>query len=236
MAGRTKYPKAAPDLYKAMLSVEATLHAGSVEIPLLHPVELRASQFNRCAFCIDMHWKDAKAVGEVDIRISTLDAWHESPFYSQRKAGSARSDRSAHPNTESTCARYGLRRTQEALRREADRGTRLGDFADQRVEPHRDWIPCDPGCFPARETRLIAACVAFIRIVSIVSGALDAAGFSISCRPVLVRSRSVDGCRASVRRARWKSETTTARTQPAEYRRCRSPACSAQGTRSHSML
>lgn len=82
---RMNYPKAAPDVYKAMLSVEAALHAGSVEVPLLHLVKLRASQINGCAFCIDMHWKDAKAVGETDIRLYSLDAWHESPFYTEKE-------------------------------------------------------------------------------------------------------------------------------------------------------
>lgn len=82
---RMNYPKAAPDVYKAMLNVEAALHAGSVEVPLLHLVKLRASQINGCAFCIDMHWKDAKAVGETDIRLYSLDAWHESPFYTEKE-------------------------------------------------------------------------------------------------------------------------------------------------------
>lgn len=79
------YPKAAPEVYKAMIAVEGALHAGSVEPGLLHLVKLRASQINGCAFCIDMHWKDAKALGETDIRLYSLDAWEESPFYSEKE-------------------------------------------------------------------------------------------------------------------------------------------------------
>lgn len=85
MAMRMNYPKAAPEIYKAMLAVEGALHAGSVEAGLLHLVKLRASQINGCAFCIDMHWKDAKALGETDIRLYSLDAWEESPFYSEKE-------------------------------------------------------------------------------------------------------------------------------------------------------
>ncbi|MBX3390060.1 MAG: carboxymuconolactone decarboxylase family protein [Phycisphaeraceae bacterium] len=85
MAMRMNYPKAAPEIYKAMLAVEAALHASGFEAALLHLVKLRASQINGCAFCIDMHWKDAKAVGETDIRLYSLDAWQESPFYTEKE-------------------------------------------------------------------------------------------------------------------------------------------------------
>lgn len=80
---RMNYPKSAPEVYKAMLAVEGALQGGSLEAGLLHLVKLRASQINGCAFCIDMHWKDAKAIGETDIRLYSLDAWEESPCYSE---------------------------------------------------------------------------------------------------------------------------------------------------------
>ncbi|MGH7243480.1 MAG: carboxymuconolactone decarboxylase family protein [Phycisphaerales bacterium] len=85
MTMRMNYPKAAPDIYKAMLAVETALHTTTIEIGLLHMVKLRASQVNGCAFCIDMHWKDARAVGETEIRLYSLNAWRESPFYSDKE-------------------------------------------------------------------------------------------------------------------------------------------------------
>ncbi|HKZ15439.1 MAG TPA: carboxymuconolactone decarboxylase family protein [Solirubrobacterales bacterium] len=50
-----------------------------------HLVEMRASQINGCAFCLDMHWKDARAAGEEEARLYLLDAWRESPDYNDRE-------------------------------------------------------------------------------------------------------------------------------------------------------
>ncbi|MGB9182675.1 MAG: carboxymuconolactone decarboxylase family protein [Solirubrobacteraceae bacterium] len=59
----------------------------SIELPgeLRELVKLRASQINRCAFCLDMHWKDARAAGNTEERLYSLDAWRESPLYSDRE-------------------------------------------------------------------------------------------------------------------------------------------------------
>ncbi len=84
MSIRLEYAKASPEVFKAMLGVEKLLHA-SLESGLLHMVKLRASQINGCAFCIDMHWKDARAAGESEQRLYALDAWEESPFYTDRE-------------------------------------------------------------------------------------------------------------------------------------------------------
>ena len=66
----------------AMLRLER-----SIEIePRLHAlISLRASQINGCAFCIDMHWKEARAAGETEERLYSLDAWQESPLYEQHE-------------------------------------------------------------------------------------------------------------------------------------------------------
>jgi len=85
MENRLNYPKAAPDAYKAMLGVETYLHSCGLEPALLHMLKLRASQINGCAFCIDMHWKDSRAAGEPEHRLYALDAWRESPFYTERE-------------------------------------------------------------------------------------------------------------------------------------------------------
>jgi AhpD family alkylhydroperoxidase len=68
-----------------MLALEAYLHATNLGAPLLQLVKLRASQINGCAYCIDMHSKDARAAGETEQRLYSLDAWHETPFYNDRE-------------------------------------------------------------------------------------------------------------------------------------------------------
>jgi len=71
--------------YKALYGLEMTLLESSIELPLRELVKLRASQLNGCAFCIDMHWKDARVGGESEQRLYGLDAWEESPYYSNRE-------------------------------------------------------------------------------------------------------------------------------------------------------
>jgi len=85
MNARYDYAKAAPGAYHAWLGLEKYLHDCSLEQPLVHLVKLRASQINGCAFCIDMHWKDLRAIGENELRLYSLDAWRECPYYSDRE-------------------------------------------------------------------------------------------------------------------------------------------------------
>ena len=68
-----------------MLGLERYLHESGLELPLLHLIKLRASQINGCAYCIDMHWKDLRALGETEQRLYGLDAWAESPYYTGRE-------------------------------------------------------------------------------------------------------------------------------------------------------
>jgi AhpD family alkylhydroperoxidase len=75
----------APGAYRAMAGLEQYLHECGLEESLIHMVKLRASQINGCAYCLDMHWKDLKAIGESDQRLYELNAWGESPFYSERE-------------------------------------------------------------------------------------------------------------------------------------------------------
>lgn len=84
MEQRLDYIKASPEAFKAMYAMEGYLR-GALEHGLLHLVKLRASQINGCAFCIDMHWKDARAGGETEQRLYGLDAWEESTYYTQRE-------------------------------------------------------------------------------------------------------------------------------------------------------
>jgi AhpD family alkylhydroperoxidase len=75
----------APDGFKSLLALETYLHRTALEKPLLHLVKLRASQINGCAYCIDMHSKDARAAGETEQRLYCLQAWRECPFYTDRE-------------------------------------------------------------------------------------------------------------------------------------------------------
>lgn len=85
MQPRIDYRKFAPEASKAMYALETYLTHSSLDHNLLHIVKLRASQINGCAFCIDMHWKDARAIGETEQRLYGLDAWRESPYYTDRE-------------------------------------------------------------------------------------------------------------------------------------------------------
>src|SRR3954452_16863515 len=85
MKPRMEYWKVAPVAFKAMSSLEAYLHDCGLDKALLHMVKIRASQMNGCAYCIDMHWKDARAAGESEERLYMLDAWRESPLYDERE-------------------------------------------------------------------------------------------------------------------------------------------------------
>ncbi len=85
MQTRLDYTKASPGALGALFGLEAYLHGCGLEHGLLHLVKLRASQVNGCAYCIDMHSKDARAAGETEQRLYLLDAWREAPFYSDRE-------------------------------------------------------------------------------------------------------------------------------------------------------
>ncbi|RCS21908.1 carboxymuconolactone decarboxylase family protein [Phyllobacterium salinisoli] len=77
--------KVAPDLIKALVGFETAIAAGGLEHSLGELVKLRASQINGCAFCIHMHAKDARSQGETEMRIIMLNAWRDSPLYTDRE-------------------------------------------------------------------------------------------------------------------------------------------------------
>ena len=74
-----------PDGYKAMMALEN--YIGTVKINPIHRemIKIRASQINGCAYCIDMHTEDARALGETEKRIYALSAWHESPLFTEEE-------------------------------------------------------------------------------------------------------------------------------------------------------
>src|SRR5437764_864917 len=85
MKSRLSYKSVDPAAYKALLSMEDyTEHCG-LEESLLDLVRLRASQINGCAYCLDMHTKDARASGETEQRLYLLSAWEEAPMFTDRE-------------------------------------------------------------------------------------------------------------------------------------------------------
>jgi len=85
MEPRIDYLKTARGAYHALLGVEHYLQQCGLEESLQHLIKLRVSQLNGCAYCIDMHWKDLRAAGESEQRLYGLDAWEESPYYTDRE-------------------------------------------------------------------------------------------------------------------------------------------------------
>jgi AhpD family alkylhydroperoxidase len=85
MEQRLDYPRLAPGAARAMYGLETYLAGCGLEHALLELVKIRASQINGCAYCIDMHTKDARAAGETEQRIYALNAWHETPFFTERE-------------------------------------------------------------------------------------------------------------------------------------------------------
>jgi AhpD family alkylhydroperoxidase len=85
MQARINPYKAAPDMMKALGALETAVQHGGLEPSLVDLVKTRASQINGCAYCIHMHTGEARARGETEERLYLLDAWRESPLYSDRE-------------------------------------------------------------------------------------------------------------------------------------------------------
>lgn len=85
MQPRIDYPRVDPKALQTLLKQEHYAANSKLEQSLLDLVKVRASQINHCAFCLDMHVKDARASGETEQRLYSLDAWRETPFYSERE-------------------------------------------------------------------------------------------------------------------------------------------------------
>ncbi len=85
MTPRLDYRHAGSGAYQSMLGMEEYVRSCGLEHSLLELVKTRASQINGCAYCIDMHTKDARAAGETEQRLYGLSAWRETPFYSERE-------------------------------------------------------------------------------------------------------------------------------------------------------
>lgn len=85
MQQRLDYKLASPDAFNAMIHTEHQVHRSGLEESLLELVKSRASQINGCAWCLDMHTKDARARGETEQRLYLLSVWREATCYSARE-------------------------------------------------------------------------------------------------------------------------------------------------------
>ena len=85
MAERINVHEVAPEAYKAMGALQQLVDRSSLPRTLLELVKMRASQINGCAYCLDMHSKDATALGIPAQKLFLLDAWREAPFYTDQE-------------------------------------------------------------------------------------------------------------------------------------------------------
>jgi AhpD family alkylhydroperoxidase len=85
MESRLDYQQIAPGALQAMRALETYVRQSGLERSLLHLIKTRASQINGCAYCLEMHTREARADGESEERLYLLDAWRESPAYSERE-------------------------------------------------------------------------------------------------------------------------------------------------------
>jgi AhpD family alkylhydroperoxidase len=85
MKQRLNYSKVSPQGVEGLRQLEKYVHSCGLEADLIELIKIRASQINGCAYCIDMHAKDARTYGESEQRLYAVSAWHEAPFFSERE-------------------------------------------------------------------------------------------------------------------------------------------------------
>lgn len=85
MQPRMEYYKVAPAAMRGMVALQKVVNETGLDPILQELIKIRVSQINGCAYCIDMHTKDARALGETEQRIYALNAWRETPFFTDRE-------------------------------------------------------------------------------------------------------------------------------------------------------
>lgn len=90
MRARIDHKKVLPAAAEALAKLGAVVRSSSLEPNLVELIKVRASQLNRCAFCIDMHARDARARGETEQRLHLLHAWEETDLYTERERAALR--------------------------------------------------------------------------------------------------------------------------------------------------
>src|SRR5215218_4043053 len=155
METRLDYGKAAPGSVQAMYKLQKYVDDSGLEHSLLELVKTRVSQINGCAYCVDMHTKDARAAGETEQRLYGLSAWREAPYYSEReRAALAWAEvvtliSQTHASDEEYEA---ARAVQRGGARQADDGY----HRHQRLEPPRHRLPAGSREVPAARERRVA--------------------------------------------------------------------------------
>ncbi|SFV32430.1 carboxymuconolactone decarboxylase family protein [Thermoflavifilum thermophilum] len=82
---RMDLPSLAPEAYEAMRGLEAYIRQSGLDRRLYELIKIRASQINGCVFCLNMHTREARALGETEQRIYALNAWQEAPYYTEKE-------------------------------------------------------------------------------------------------------------------------------------------------------
>lgn len=85
MEPRIPLTKYSPEALRALYALERHVKASGLPESLIHLIKMRASQINGCAYCLDMHSKDARANGETEQRLYGLEAWRETPYYTEKE-------------------------------------------------------------------------------------------------------------------------------------------------------
>ena len=85
MNKRTSIPKADPEAYKAMLAFDKYLSTTQLTTAHRDLIKIRTSQINGCAYCIDLHTREARGAGETEQRIYALNAWRDTPFFTEQE-------------------------------------------------------------------------------------------------------------------------------------------------------
>jgi AhpD family alkylhydroperoxidase len=85
MQSRLEYDEVGAQSYKGMLAIHRAANESGLEESLLELIKTRASQINGCAYCVDMHTKDARSKGETEQRLYGLSVWRETPYYTDRE-------------------------------------------------------------------------------------------------------------------------------------------------------
>ena len=148
MEARFSYDKAAPGVYKAMIGVEQYLKLWTGRV-LLHLIRLRASQINGCAYCLDMHWKDLRAIGEQEQRLYSLDAWRECPYYTERERAALAWTEAVTLTTTGHVPDPVYEEVQRALQRKRIVGPNFRCDRHQHVEPSVNCVPYSPRNLPS---------------------------------------------------------------------------------------
>ena len=135
MEPRIDVMKAGRGVIEAMLGLEKYIRQSGLEESLLNLVRMRASQINGCAYCLDMHWKDARSLGETEQRLYGLDAWEESPYYNDRERAALAWTEALTKVREGHVSDEVYARVRPHFTRKGTGGLEPGDHVDQFLEP-----------------------------------------------------------------------------------------------------